>query len=89
MIYSAAIHIYHLPSGTHLYTVEENTPSESAAREQFSKLAEIISSMDKDNHSIVLETTEGYVILTRKFLADSILRLKLFQVEDSVDDDAG
>ena len=45
--------------------------------------------MDKDNHSIVLETTEGYVILTRKFLADSILRLKLFQVEDSVDDDAG
>lgn len=88
MSYLASIHIFHLPSGTHFYTVEENTPSESEAKVQFSKLAEVISSMDKDNHSIVLETTEGYVILTRKFLADSVLRLKVNPVEEEVNDDA-
>ncbi len=86
MSHTASIHIFHLPSGTHFYTVSEPTPSTEEAKEQFSKLAEVISAMKEDNHSIVLETTEGYVILSRKFLSDSILRLK---IEEETDDDAG
>jgi hypothetical protein len=38
--------------------------------------------MDQDNHSIVLETTEGYVVLPRKVLSESILHLQFAQVEN-------
>ena len=78
----ASIHILHLPSGTHLYTVEEKTPSYEEAKMQLSKLAEVISSLSQDNHSIVLETTEGYVVLPRKVLSESILHLQFTQVEN-------
>lgn len=82
MKYSAAIHILHFPTSTQFYTVEEDTSSPEEARQQFSKLAEMISLMEKDNHSIVLETTDGYVMFTRKFLSDCIFRLKLIEVEE-------
>lgn len=82
MIYSASIHIFHFSSNTQFYTVEEETPSLVEAREQFSKLAEVISLMEKDNDSIVLETTEGYVMFTRKFLSDCIFRLNFIKVEE-------
>ncbi len=86
MKHLAFIHIHHIPSDTHLYTAEETSPSFEESKAQFSKLAGVISSMDKDNHCIVLETTEGYVILTRKFLADSILRLKSWPNEETPND---
>lgn len=89
MSHLASIHIFHLRSGIRFDTVEETASSFEEARAQFSKLAEVISSMEQDNHSIVLETTEGYVILSRKFLSDSILRLKLNQVEGETDVNAG
>lgn len=86
MKYCAAIHILHFTTNTQFYTVDEYTASPEEAREQFSKLAEVISSMEKDNHSIVLETNDGYVMFTRKFLSDCIFRLKLIEVEEYPDD---
>lgn len=83
----ASVSIFHWPSEVQLYTIPETAESEDESSKQFSKLAEVISQMDKDNHSIVLETTEGYVSLTRKFLADCILNLKV--IEEETDDDVG
>ena len=81
MSYFASIQILHLPSGCELETIKEATPSLEEARKQFSKLAETIALLDKDNDSIVLETTEGYIALFRKVLSESIIRLKTNQDE--------
>lgn len=84
----ASIRILHWPSEIQLHTIPETSESEDEASKQFSKLAEVISMMEKDNHSIVLETTDGYVSLTRKYLSDCILSLEV-KPEEETDDDAG
>lgn len=82
----ASISISHWPTGVTLHTIPEKATSETDARKHFSKLAEIISLMEKDNHSIVLETTNGYVSLTRKYLSDCVLTLNY---EEDTNDDVG
>lgn len=76
MKFIANIYIYHIPSKIDFYTIQEVTSSLEEAKKQFSALARTIAMMDRDNHSIVLETTTGPVMFTRKFLSDCFIRLE-------------
>lgn len=73
----AFIEIWNPNLNVHFDTVQEVAESEKAALEQFNRLSNVISKMSEDNNTILLETTTGYMIFTRKFLVDSIIRLKM------------
>lgn len=73
----AFIEIWNPRLNVHFDTVQEVAESEKVALEQFNHLSNLISRMSEDNNTIVLETTTGFMIFTRKFLIDSIIRLKM------------
>lgn len=78
----ASVEIFNLPNDIRFETAKEVTASEKDAVEQFNQLAKLISSMKSDSDSIVLETTEGYMLFNRKFFVDSVLRLCVTEEEE-------
>lgn len=75
----AFVEIWHPPYNVHFETVKEEAESEENAKEQFEELSKVISNMSSDSHNIVLETTSGDMIFTRKFLSEAILRLRVVE----------
>lgn len=77
----ASIHIQHLLFNIHYHTEEGEFENASDALEHFYKLANRISAMEKDNETFVIDASEGRVMLNKKFLTDSVLRLSIFERE--------
>lgn len=75
----ASVYIYHPPFNIHYHTIEEEYDNATDALENFSKLGDQITNLEKDNETVLLETTSGYVMLNKKFLTDSVLRLSIFE----------
>lgn len=73
----ASIEFINFEDNSSIETVPEEATSVEDAQDEFRRLSDVIGKMKDDLSNIVLETTDGFLIIPATYLKRCIIKLKI------------
>ena len=75
----ASIELMNFDDGSAIETIPEETSSVEDAQNEFRKLSDVIGKMQGDLSNIVLETSDGFLMIPASYLKKCIFRLNIVE----------